>query len=419
MDHGKLPLLPVLLARTWSVALQIIRPIARALSPKFNERESAIEKQWTTISKNNETQSVWIHAASLGEFEQARPIIESIKKNHPQYQITLTFFSPSGYRIRKSYNGADRVLYLPLDILANTERFLDVIEPDIIMFVRYELWLNYLLSARKRAIPVYAVNATFPSSDIWKYFRPILRSLLNLFSEIYTVGEEHTERFLALNPRLHVHTGSDTRIDRIYEQVQNMRQSPHLINEIIPLQKSEQDCIIVLGSSWQEDEQMFLEALPSLDEHVRLIIVPHEPEEHVLERLLNTVPDAVLLSDLSKHNAKHIIVDSIGKLLAIYAIADAAYIGGGFGAGVHSCAEPAGYGIPLSCGPFIDRSPDAIALNTKGALEVVRTSSDAAHWMHAVAAGAMKHAGEAAEQYIGQAQGMTSTIVKEIVGNGD
>ena len=359
---------------------------------------------------------MWIHASSLGEFEQARPIIEKLKKTCDDCEVTVTFFSPSGYRIRHSYENADRVLYLPIDTKANANAFLNAINPDLIIFIRYELWLNYLIEARMRAIPCYAVNATFPRSNVWKLFPGILRSILGMFSEIYTIDQSETESFQHLRLSVPVHSGHDTRIDRIYALVQDMKQSPRIIHEFLPgLFDSAIPCI-VLGSSWEEDERIFIEAVSMLEVPIRLIIVPHEPTPTHCARVRESLPNAILQSEIDSIEDQHIIIDSIGKLLAIYSIADAAYIGGGFGAGVHSCAEPAGYGIPLASGPFIERSPDALTLHELGALEIIKNSQDACAWMNAICAGAMNRAGSQAKEYIETRTGMTDIILREIIG---
>jgi 3-deoxy-D-manno-octulosonic-acid transferase len=416
MVPGKIPGILRFLGSMWSIFLLIARPILLLISSKFREREHAIAHQIPSQKNVNAELSIWIHASSLGEFEQARPIIEALKKQSLQYDITVTFFSPSGYRIRKSYEFADRILYLPLDTKANAHEFLESINPDLIIFIRYELWLNYLIEARKRAIPCYAVNATFPRSILWKSIPGILRSILGLFSEIYTVGKTELDVFNQLEIPIPVHSGNDTRIDRIHALVQDMKQSPGIIREFLPGLSDNSIPCIVIGSSWEEDEHIFIEALHSIQNPIRLIIVPHEPTPEHCSRLKESLPNAVLQSEVDVIEDQHIIIDSIGKLLAVYSIADAAYIGGGFGSGVHSCAEPAGYGLPLACGPFIERSPDAVTLNEIGALEIISSSQDALAWLEAVCAGAMKNAGEKSLEYIDSRKGMTDIILRDIIG---
>ena len=416
MAPGEIPFTLRMMSRIWSFAISSARMFMLMFSRKFREREQAIVHQKISPKKEGKRLSLWIHASSLGEFEQARPIIEKLKQRCDDCEVTVTFFSPSGYRIRHSYEYADRVLYMPLDTRSNASAFLDTINPDLIIFIRYELWLNHLIEARKRAIPCYAVNATFPRSSMWKFFPRILRSMLGLFSEIYTIGNAETDLFQQLRVSVPVHSGHDTRIDRIHALVQDMKQSPGIIREFLPgLSDSTIPCII-LGSSWEEDEKIFIEALSMMKVPIRLIIVPHEPTTQHCERVQESLPNSILQSEIKSIEDQHIIIDSIGKLLAIYSIADAAYIGGGFGAGVHSCAEPAGYGVPLACGPFIERSPDAVTLHELGALEIIKNSQDALAWMNAICAGAMSKAGEQAKEYIDSRTGMTDIVLREIIG---
>ena len=416
MAPGKIPGILLFLGSAWSLFLKLARPILLFTSSKFREREQEIAQQKPSRKNENSRLSIWIHASSLGEFEQARPIIEALKKQNVKYDVTVTFFSPSGYRIRKSYEYADRVLYLPLDTKANAYAFLESINPDLIIFIRYELWLNYLIEARKRAIPFYAVNTTFPRSAMWKFIPSILRSILGLFSEIYTVGKAEVESFRQLNIPIPIHSGNDTRIDRIHSLVSEMKQSPNIIQKFLPgLFDSSIPCIVI-GSSWEEDERIFIEALKFMQTPIRLIIVPHEPTHEHCVRLKESLPNSILQSEMELIEDQHIIIDSIGKLLAIYSIANAAYIGGGFGTGVHSCAEPAGYGLPLACGPFIDRSPDAVTLHEMEALEIIKNSQDALAWMNAICAGAMQKAGEQSLEYIESRRGMTDIILRDIIG---
>jgi 3-deoxy-D-manno-octulosonic-acid transferase len=419
MVHGNPPALLWFLGTIWSYVLLLIRPIIMLFSAKFREREQGVLMQHVYRRIPCDTLSVWIHASSLGEFEQARPIIDAMKKKNPSIDVTVTFFSPSGYRIRHAYEFADRVLYLPIDSSENASSFLNRINPDVILFIRYELWMNYLLEARKLAIPVYAVNATFPSSWIWKFFPWLLRSILDLFSGIYAVNSTEMNAFKALHPSVSIYDGNDTRIDRIHEQVSAITSNQSMIEDLLPgIEHHSMPCI-VLGSSWTEDEAVFLSALSLIDEPLRLIIVPHEPTIDHCKAINESLPNSMLLSECEDIGNQHIIVDSIGNLLAIYAIADAAYIGGGFGAGVHSCAEPAGYGIPLASGPHIARSPDANILHQLGALEIIGNEHDAARWLKAICAGLMDHAGEASKEYIQSRRGMTEIILRDIIGLND
>ena len=410
MDRGNSYYLLHSIGYIESFVLSILRPIIMRLSAKFAERELIIDQQ--IIERECGAKSVWIHVASLGEFEQAVPIIEHLKQNG-SIDITLTFSSPSGYNIRKHYELVDRVLYLPLDTKRNAQKFIHKLRPDCAIFIRYELWINYLLELNAQDIAVFYINATYPRSVFWRFIPFILRSILHCFSYIITVNKQETAYFLELHLDTPIQTGSDTRLDRIASRVSQILQHPLLIHELCPIDYSDEDTVIVLGSSWSKDEHLFLSQLHKMPSSLRLIIVPHEPYDLTISRLKNECPQSGILSELKYgDNPKHVIVDSVGKLMVLYAIADAVYIGGGFGIGVHSCAEPAGFGIPLACGPFVHRSPDAIALHSLGALDIIHTEEEAYSWMMQIIIDNKKLAADASARYIKESAGMTSKVIE-------
>ena len=410
MDRGNSYFLLHSIGYIESFVLSILRPIIMRLSAKFAERELIIDQQ--IIERECGAKSVWIHVASLGEFEQAVPIIEHLKQNG-SIDITLTFSSPSGYNIRKHYELVDRVLYLPLDTKRNTQKFIHKLRPDCAIFIRYELWINYLLELNAQDIAVFYINATYPRSVFWRFIPFILRSILHCFTYIITVNKQETGYFNELQLDTPIQTGSDTRLDRISSRVSQILQHPLLIHELCPIDYSDEDTVIVLGSSWSKDEHLFLSQLHKMPSSLRLIIVPHEPDDLTISRLKNECPHSGILSELKYgDNPKHVIVDSVGKLMVLYAIADAVYIGGGFGIGVHSCAEPAGFGIPLACGPFVHRSPDAIALHALGALDIIHTEEEAYSWMMQIIIDNKKLAADASARYIKESAGMTSKVIE-------
>ena len=410
MDRGNSYYLLHSIGYIESFVLSILRPIIMRLSAKFAERELIIDQQ--IIEREYGPKSVWIHVASLGEFEQAVPIIEHLKQNG-SIDITLTFSSPSGYNIRKHYELVDRVLYLPLDTKRNAQKFIHKLRPDCAIFIRYELWINYLLELNAQDIAVFYINATYPRSVFWRFIPFILRSILHCFTYIITVNKQETGYFNELQLDTPIQTGSDTRLDRISSRVSQILQHPLLIHELCPIDYSDEDTVIVLGSSWSKDEHLFLSQLHKMPSSLRLIIVPHEPYDLTISRLKNECPQSGILSELKYgDNPKHVIVDSVGKLMVLYAIADAVYIGGGFGIGVHSCAEPAGFGIPLACGPFVHRSPDAIALHSLGALDIIHTEEEAYSWMMQIIIDNKKLAADASARYIKESAGMTSKVIE-------
>ena len=283
---------------------------------------------------------------------------------------------------------------MPFDRLSDVQYFLGVIKPDIAVFVRYEIWRNYLSQLKLQKVPVYLIDATKPES-FWLVKAPLIkrftRNNYDYFDRIYTVDEKQSEFFKKMNIKSEIITLSDTRFDRIAGKVQQASQL-----KIIPEGYFHPDeFVIVLGSSWPMDEKIAFRAVNEWnnkkDKKIKLIVVPHEPtESHIIE-IQQTAANFVLLSEIEKHiddedfisdnKSKHILVDSIGKLLMLYSYADAAYIGGAFGAGVHSVTEPAGYGIPLAAGTGMQNSPDAVNLKDLKCLTIISGPNDFYEWI--------------------------------------
>lgn len=369
-----------------------ILPVMAMIFPKVKRRKIDADRVFreSGISKRSGEKIVWFHAASMGEFEQAKPVIERIKLRHENVKILVTFLSPSGYENQKLYPYADCITYLPDDYKSNVTEFFDKMQPDIAVFVRYDLWFNYLREAKRRDVPLVLIAATNPVNKILEkvpVYNCFARLYFNDFRLIFTIGSVHTEYFRKLKlTETEIVTASDPRFDRISELADKSAK-----NEIIRKARTGSEFKLVLGSSWDIDEDMFIYALSRINDNsmkVRCIFVPHEPTQEHIGNLCKKV-NAVLLSALLEDETletgnNHIVVDSIGKLLYLYSLADAAYIGGGFGAGLHSVTEPAGYGIPLSCGPKIEKSPDAIELVEEGALRVISSKEEAYDWINYV-----------------------------------
>ncbi len=412
--------------------------IARLVSKKARLRHTGVQKTWHILAELPRPlankKRFWFHAASMGEFEQVKPIIERIKSHAPDSQIIVSFFSPSGYEHQKNYPLADAVVYLPLDSKRAAKRFIGAVQPSCAVFARYDLWYNILIALKDRSIPSVLVCATLNENNPLLRFgagREYLRRVYNSLATIYTAGASETAKFEHLDITASVVTSADTRFDRIAAQVtlaQNEgTQAFGLSGDFF----REEDVVLVLGSSWKPDEDCILEAMKCLEqplrERLRLIIAPHEPTEETLTRLQEILPDSEYLSVLQARIGsavtvqpkplQHIIVDSIGKLLRLYALADAAYIGGGFGAGVHSVTEPAGYGIPLASGENIGRARDAIALHEQGALTIIHSVDDAQAWLSTMLQFPVirKEQGSIAHEYIHSGLGWSEHIAKAIL----
>ncbi len=315
---------------------------------------------------------VWVHAASLGEFEQGRPIIERIKRNHLEMGVVLTFFSPSGYEVRKNYNGADVVCYMPFDTRHNMRKFLYKVNPEMAVFVKYEIWRNALRELYRRSIPTYLVSAVFrPDQIFFKKTGSWYRSWLSWYTHIF-VQDERSRDLLGNAGISNVTVCGDTRFDRVADICAAAKSIPEL--DAFVGRKgdpSHSSPVMVSGSSWPKDEEVYAGWLNDHPE-VKAIVAPHEFDAERLSRLKSLFTNgAVLLSELKDSSASAdgrqvIIIDCFGLLSSAYAYGDFAYIGGGFGVGIHNLNEAATFGIPVVFGPNHEKFIEAIDLKTLG-----------------------------------------------------
>ncbi len=297
-----------------------------------------------------EREVLLMHVSSLGEFEQGRPILEAFRKAYPEWQIVLSFFSPSGYNVRKDYQGADVVVYLPTDTKSKMSEFLDLMKPNLALFVKYDLWPNLLYLLKKREVPTFLISAIFRDSQL--FFKPYAkwyRNLLNVFEKIY-VQNEASQSLLAKFDIDSIVAG-DTRFDRVWQ----IAQKPKVVEEALTLKIEEGTKLLVAGSTWAEDESLLLDYF-NRKPKLRLIIAPHEvDEEHILSICSKIKRPFLRYSEREIKGEDYdydcLIMDEIGLLSSLYAYADMAYIGGGFGAGIHNTVEPAVYGLPIIFAP--------------------------------------------------------------------
>ena len=312
---------------------------------------------------------IWFHAASLGEFEQGRPLIEMIRAKYPDYKILLTFFSPSGYEVRKHYRGADIVCYLPFDKPRNVKKFLDIANPCMAFFIKYEFWKNYLDELHKRRIPVYSVSSIFRRDQIFfKWYGGTYRNVLKDFDHLF-VQNEASKRYLSRIGIGRVTVVGDTRFDRVLQIRQEAKDLP-----LVEKFKGNNSFTFVAGSSWGPDEDIFLEYFNSHPE-MKLIIAPHVIEEnHLVEIISKLKRPYVRYTRADERNvlkADCLIIDCFGLLSSIYRYGEIAYIGGGFGVGIHNTLEAAVYGIPVIFGPKYQKFMEAIQLlEAKGAYSI-------------------------------------------------
>lgn len=293
-------------------------------------------------------QYIWFHAASLGEFEQGRPLMERLRAQHPEYKILLTFFSPSGYEVRKDYEGADIVCYLPFDTSLNARKFLRLARPSKAFFIKYEFWQNYLHKLHRRHIPTYSVSSIFRENQI--FFRPygrVYAGVLKCFDRLF-VQNEHSRELLNTLGVNQVSVVGDTRFDRVIDIKQTAKDVP------MAAAFAKDHYVLVAGSTWQPDEDILISYFNRHPEQ-RLILAPHVvSEEHLseIERKLERPSLRLSRATLaSASQAECLIIDGYGLLSSIYRYGQVAYVGGGFGVGIHNVPEAAVYGVPVFIGP--------------------------------------------------------------------
>jgi 3-deoxy-D-manno-octulosonic-acid transferase len=322
----------------------------------------------------NSSKLIWVHCASLGEFEQGRPIIEALKKQLPNHKILLSFFSPSGYEIRKNYNKADAIIYLPIDGKRNAKKFIELVNPSLVIWVKYEYWHYYLQTLAQKNIPTLLVSAIFrPNQPFFKWYGGLWRKTLQSFSKIYVQDGNSKDLLHSLNHNLPVAIAGDTRFDRVIEIANTDHNLP---KQIIDFCKNA-NCLVA-GSTWEDDEELishFIKANPAL----KCIIAPHQIEEEHLVIIEKLLPTCVRYSDFmdGKEAQQIILIDNIGMLSKLYSLATIAYIGGGFTeSGIHNSLEAAVYGVPLVFGPeyfdfkeAVEMVEDETAFSIKDALE--------------------------------------------------
>lgn len=348
-----------------------LKPVA-LFNPKINffveGRKHIFEILQKKINQNDKT--IWFHAASLGEYEQGLPVIEKIKNKYPEHKIVLTFFSPSGYEVRKKNSVADITVYLPLDTKKNAKHFLDLVHPEIVFFIKYEYWLNYLNELQKLKIPTYLISGIFRKDQIFfKWYGKFYRKALNAFTHLF-VQNENSKKLLLQLGKTNVTVSGDTRFDRVVSILEKDN-SLDFISEF-----KNNTLTIVVGSSWSKDENLLIDYINQTKNKIKFIIAPHNIKEQQIQELKQSISKKVILfSEKSTKNLADFdvfIIDTIGILSKIYSYADIAYVGGGFGKpGIHNILEPATFGVPIIIGPNFSHFAEAIALvNTGGCISI-------------------------------------------------
>lgn len=317
---------------------------------------------------------IWMHAASLGEFEQGLPIIEKLRLDYPEHKILVTFFSPSGYEVRKNSKVADLVCYLPMDSYANVKVFLDTAKPVLAIFVKYEIWPNYLKALNNRQIPVVLISAIFMKRQIYfKWYGGFMRRALRRFSHIFVQNEESKSLLQGLGID-QVTISGDTRFDR----VSRIREQDNTLTFMESF-RSNRLCMVA-GSTWPEDEDILLDYINSSKDHTCFVIAPHNIKPDHIDQLKTKLQKRTLLySEINSEKLdgyQVLLVDTIGLLTRIYSYADIAYVGGGFATGLHNTLEPAVFGVPVIIGPNYHKFQEAMDLVHQKGILVVRDKEE-------------------------------------------
>lgn len=321
-------------------------------------RKEILKKIRQSVGKDERI--IWFHAASLGEFEQGRPVMEAIRKKYPEYKILITFFSPSGYEIRKNYSGADYIFYLPLDTAQNASKFVEIVRPSVVFFIKYEFWYHYLRTLYKKKIPVYLISAIFRKNQLFfSWYGGWYRKMLDYFTHIFVQNDESLN-LLSESGISHISKSGDTRFDRVAEIARKTK--------TLDIAENFRDnkTVVICGSTWDKDEDLIIKYINNSGSDLKFIIAPHEIHEAHIQRIVSELKKPyILYSEANNKNVKNkqgLIINNIGMLSSLYKYGDWAYIGGGFGAGIHNILEAATFNLPAVFGPNYQKFKEAVDL---------------------------------------------------------
>jgi len=400
---------------------RIARTFNKKIRSGFDRRRvqnKFIKEEINLLDKSKKL--IWFHSASLGEFEQAKPIIEKLR-TEKNVNILVTFFSPSGYDNSKKYPFADLVAYMPFDLHKSIKEFLDIVNPSVVVFMRYDIWPNLLWQLGERKVPTMIVDATMQQNSNRKIaiVKQFHISIYKCFSDILTVSSKDASSFLDFKiPQAKIKAVGDTRFDRVYQKSLTA-QSKKLFRDGLFNNKK----IFVFGSSWEEDENVVFPAFEKLaqnDENVIMIVAPHEPTEIHLEKIEHYFTKKLKTIRFSSKNnytdERVVIIDSIGILLTLYFYANVAYVGGSFRQGIHNVLEPAVYGIPVIFGPKIENSHEAKELVKREASQVVKNVDEAYQILSKLFSNDdfRNKMGKIAANYVNENIGASNKIITEI-----
>ena len=363
----------------------------------------------------------WFHCASMGEFEQGRPVIEAFRDEFPQFKILLTFFSPSGYEVRKNHESVDHVFYLPIDTKNNAEKFIDIVNPTIAVFIKYEFWYHYLNTLHNRQIPTFLVSAIFRHNQhFFRWYGTLFRKILRNLTRIFVQDEVSQTVLDSIGLKNYAISG-DTRFDRVYEIAMQ-------VEEIPLVQQFKQDKkLFIAGSTWKEDENLLIEFinnnitdLPAGQAGLKFIIAPHEIKEENIQRIMSQIKHKTIRFSEAKDdeisNAKVLIIDNIGMLSRLYQYGDIAYIGGGLGKGIHNILEAAAFGMPVVFGPNYHKFREANDLIEKGGAFSIKNYTELENKIRFLLSDVyvLKMASEISRNYVKCKRGATGMILDHV-----
>lgn len=381
-------------------------------------------KKWVAGRKNifprlesalaGQEKVIWMHCASLGEFEQGRPLLEKLRTQYPGYKFLLTFFSPSGYEVRKDYKGADWIFYLPMDGAKNAKRFLEIVNPSLVIFVKYEFWYYYLKKIRYRNMPLLLVSALFwKEMSFFKWYGALQRKMLSRFDHLFVQDDISKALIDAIGQSGITSISGDTRFDRVITIAENAQPIP-LIEKFTAGHQT-----IIAGSTWPDDEMLLKKTLETTtDPSLKLIIAPHEINEKHLQSIKELFPGCVFYSELTEENstAAILVIDNIGLLSRLYYYAWITYIGGGFGKGIHNTLEAAVYGKPVLFGPVFHKFKEATGLIQAGGAITITNAEEAGKIVEKLLNDPKEYTGraESSGKYVYARRGATDIIIRYI-----
>lgn len=380
-----------------------------------NGRKHIFDRLTNELGRHSEI--IWFHCSSLGEFEQGRPVIEKVKSQFPNSKILLTFFSPSGFEIRKDYEGAAWVFYLPLDSEKNAKQFLDIVKPSLVVFVKYDYWYYYLTECKRRKISLLMISSIFRKEQpFFKWYGSLHRKMLQCFNYIFVQDKQSLQLLESINIKT-ANLAGDTRFDRVSEIAENFK----------PIAEIEKFCgrsqALIAGSTWPADEKLIKDAATTLPD-LKIIIAPHEINREHLQELKSLFPGSIFFSELKAYDLasitqRYLIIDNIGMLSRLYHYATITYVGGGFNRGIHNTLEAAIYGKPVLFGPKYEKFREAVGLVESGGGVCITSNTDLTSQLKKIlnTNGELALRGKKAFEFVQENKGATQKILSYIQEN--